>query len=186
MAWGKKKRNPWYAPSSYMPSHRTRQKYDRMIRQSASRNLAFASKNAPTIAAVLLGMICILLAKRIAHKLHMSRLRWQYNYNRRARYISETLLSPFSAKKRKKKKKSSRRKSYLKYSQDYQKSEEDKIIPYNDVLGVFAQSKTPPRKIRKKLHHDDVTTPEDKENSENGPLRSRRGRDGRHALQVMQ
>ncbi|CAJ1943837.1 unnamed protein product [Cylindrotheca closterium] len=181
MAWGKKKRTPWYSPTSYIPSHRTRQKYEKMIRYSACKNLAYASKNAPTIGALLLGMICILLAKRIAHKLHISRLRWQYNYGRRARYVSETLFSPFSAKKGKKK--SSRRKSHLKYSQNYQKAEEDKIIPYNNVLGVFAQSKTPPPR---KIHQKHQVTPEDKENSENGSLRARRGAEGRRTLQIMQ
>lgn len=180
--FGKKKRTPWYSPSSYMPSARTRQKYDKMIRLSASRNMAYASKNAPTIAAVLLGMICILLAKRITHKLHMSRLRWQYNCGRRAKYVSETLFSPFSSKKTKKKS-SSRRKSYLKYSQNYQKQEEDKIIPYNDVLGVFAQSKTPPARKMLRKHH---ITPEDKENSENGTLRARRGYDDRRILEIRQ
>jgi hypothetical protein len=180
--WGKKKQSSWYSPSAYMPSYKKRQKYNKynkMVQQSVSKNLQLASKNLPFLAAIFLGMLCLVLAKRVAQKLHMARLRWQYSSGRSCR-SSRRGRTPKSSKR-------SRRRSYLKYSQNYQKEEEDKIIPYSDVMSMFAQTKTPPRKqtIHKKTVDKDYEEPQDKENSQNGQLQARGRNDGRPALREM-
>jgi hypothetical protein len=75
----------------------------------------------------------------------------------------------------------------LKYSQNYQKEEEDKIIPYSDVISMFAQTKTPPRTqtLHKNRVDKDYEEPQDKENSQNGQLQAREINDGRPALREM-
>jgi hypothetical protein len=180
--WGKKKQLSWYSPSAYMPSSKKRQKYNKMVQQSVSKNLQLASKNLPFLAAIFLGMICLVLAKRVAQKLHIARLRWQYNSGSSSR-SSRRARTPKSSKSAKR----SRRRSHLKYSQNYQKEEEDKIIPYTDVMSMFAQTKTPPRKqtLHKKTVDKDYEEPQDKENSENGQQQARGRNDGRPALREM-
>lgn len=185
--WGKKQ-TPWYSPTAYIPSYKKRQKYNKMVRHTVSKNLHLASRNLPFIGAVLLGMLCLLLAKRVAQRLHMARLRWQYSSSTGRSYSIRSLRG----RTPKKQSQRSRRRSHLKYSQNYQKEEEDKIIPYSDVMSVFAQAKTPPprtqlvrttKQQKADKHYEEE--PQDKENSENGQVQASARGDGRPALREM-
>eukprot|EP00980_Cylindrotheca_fusiformis_P012072 scaffold2909_cov78-Cylindrotheca_fusiformis.AAC.3 len=188
--WGKKK-EAWYSPNAYLPSYKKRQRMIKMARATMAKNLEFASRNLPYVAAILLGMVCLVLAKRVAQKLHLARLRWQYKSSTSSSRPSTSRSSSFADRlgltPKKPKRRSKRRYSHLKYCQQYQKEEEDKIIPYSDVISVFARNKTPPRNSqihhnkKKKKHSDEV--PEDKENCANGQSSSRG--DGRPVLREM-